>query len=183
MIFVVVDICGCDSVTRVRKNALGAHKGAHFYQATPQGRLQRGGTHRKSHHHNRRGTNNRTIPTGTATKPVIARIGHNLKFEKFLGVVLGSRHDRIGMTPPTHGRGTGKCHSTVREWISGFPAIRAGETDGSIPSRRSAALSPLNIERVRATPRRAGIGVIGRPISFWSATETATVGTLMCTGA
>ena len=51
MIFVVVVAC-----LGVRKNAL-KYRDARFYQATPQGRFQRGDTHRmgdthrKSHHH------------------------------------------------------------------------------------------------------------------------------------
>jgi DNA (cytosine-5)-methyltransferase 1 len=44
----------------------------------------------------------------------------------------------------------------VREWISGFPPIAAGETYAEIPNHRAARLSELNLERIRATPPGGG---------------------------
>lgn len=88
----------------------------------------------------------------TLSSEVVASADYGVPQSRRRLVVVGSRHGSVGMPPPTHGRDAGRRHSTVREWISGFPAIQAGETDGSVPSHRAAALSDLNLERVRATP-------------------------------
>ena len=67
-------------------------------------------------------------------------------------VIVGSRHGCVGMPHPTHGSDAGRPYSTVREWIAGLPAIRAGQVDDSVPSHRAAALSDRNLERIRETP-------------------------------
>ena len=45
---------------------------------------------------------------------------------------------------------------TVRRAIAHFPHIDAGETHRSIPNHLAAGLSPLNMERIRATPADGG---------------------------
>jgi DNA (cytosine-5)-methyltransferase 1 len=39
-------------------------------------------------------------------------------------------------------------YSKVREWISDFPPIGAGETHSTIPNHRAAGLSEINLERI-----------------------------------
>lgn len=63
-------------------------------------------------------------------------------------VLLGSRHGAIEFPEETH------CsrYSTVREWISHFPPIKAGETHAQVPNHRASNLSKLNLRRINATP-------------------------------
>jgi len=46
--------------------------------------------------------------------------------------------------------------ATVRARIGRFPAIAAGEAHGCVPNHVAAGLSPLNLERIRATPADGG---------------------------
>ena len=46
--------------------------------------------------------------------------------------------------------------STVRDSIDRFPSIDAGETHSFVPNHRSSRLSPLNMQRIRATPPDGG---------------------------
>ena len=46
--------------------------------------------------------------------------------------------------------------ATVRGAIARFPAIEAGETHPDVPNHHAARLSPLNLERIRATPVDGG---------------------------
>jgi DNA (cytosine-5-)-methyltransferase len=62
-------------------------------------------------------------------------------------VLLASRIGRVAMLPPTHaGR-----HITVREAIGHLPQLAAGERDGGDALHRCAALSDLNLRRIRAS--------------------------------
>ena len=45
---------------------------------------------------------------------------------------------------------------TVRETISHFPELKAGESDATVLNHLAAALSPLNLERLRCTPHDGG---------------------------
>jgi DNA (cytosine-5)-methyltransferase 1 len=67
-------------------------------------------------------------------------------------VILASLHGPVSFPTKTHGLSAGKPYSTVREWIGHLPPIRAGESHPSIPNHRAAALSPLNLRRIMATP-------------------------------
>ena len=72
-------------------------------------------------------------------------------------VILASLLGPITFPGPTHGAGTASAtHSSVREWIGSLPAISAGETHSSVPNHRAAGLSPLNLQRIRATPPGGG---------------------------
>lgn len=54
---------------------------------------------------------------------------------------------------PTHGpRHANAPHSTVWEWIGDLPPLAAGERSDAVPNHRAAALSPLNLKRIAATP-------------------------------
>lgn len=63
-------------------------------------------------------------------------------------VLLGSRHGAIDFPEKTHP----SRYSTVREWISHFPPINAGETHPEVTNHRAANLSELNLRRINATP-------------------------------
>lgn len=63
-------------------------------------------------------------------------------------MLLGSRHGAISFPEETHR----SRHSTVREWISHFPPIKAGEAHPEVANHRAANLSELNLRRINATP-------------------------------
>ncbi|MDP9190679.1 MAG: DNA cytosine methyltransferase [Acidobacteriota bacterium] len=72
-------------------------------------------------------------------------------------VIIGSRGVPVAFPQPTHGPGTKRpTYSTVWDWIGDLPPIAAGETHPSIPNHRASGLSPLNQQRVRATPEGGG---------------------------
>ena len=48
------------------------------------------------------------------------------------------------------------ANGTVRRAIGHFPELEAGETHRFIPNHHAAGLSPLNMERIRATPADGG---------------------------
>ena len=67
-------------------------------------------------------------------------------------ILVGSRLGSIGFPQATHGPEAPTLrYSTVREWIGDFPPLAAGASNPAIPNHRAAALSPLNVERLRAT--------------------------------
>jgi len=72
-------------------------------------------------------------------------------------VLMGSRHGTIRLPDETHGRGTpdGR-YTTVRDWISHLPPLRAGESHKKVANHRAANLSPRNLERIMATPEGGG---------------------------
>jgi len=67
-------------------------------------------------------------------------------------VLLASRVGDVDIPSPTHGPEAGRDYSTVREWISHFPPIQAGEEHPEIFNHRAARLAPVNLERIQATP-------------------------------
>jgi len=72
-------------------------------------------------------------------------------------ILVASLLGDISLPPKTHGPGTpSPAYSTVWEWIARFPPISAGETHPSVPNHRAAALSKLNLRRIRATPVGGG---------------------------
>ena len=67
-------------------------------------------------------------------------------------VFLASRNTDIDLPLPTHGPNLEMPYETVRNWIAHFPGIEAGEVHRRIPNHRAANLSPLNLQRIMATP-------------------------------
>ncbi|MDE0268380.1 MAG: DNA cytosine methyltransferase [Acidimicrobiaceae bacterium] len=68
-------------------------------------------------------------------------------------VLMASRLGEIGIPLPTHGTETGRSpYTTVRDWIGGLSKIQAGQEDSTDTSHRAMKLSPLNLERIKATP-------------------------------
>ena len=72
-------------------------------------------------------------------------------------LLLASMFGPIAFPAPTHGAGALHAeYATVGQWIGTLPAISAGETHQSVPNHRAARLSPLNLQRIRATPPGGG---------------------------
>jgi len=72
-------------------------------------------------------------------------------------VLLASNIGEIKLPQRTHGSGSGLApFSTVREWIGDLPPIEAGQASDAVPNHRAAALSPLNLRRIKATPPGGG---------------------------
>ncbi len=70
-------------------------------------------------------------------------------------VLIASRHFRP--TLPKHKFGTSlRPFRTVRQTISHFPAIGAGESNDDYPNHVAASITGLNITRLRNTPRDGG---------------------------
>lgn len=64
-------------------------------------------------------------------------------------VLLASRLGEIKLIPPTHD----KAHYiTLREVIGNLPPLEDGETSPNDPLHRAKTLSPINKQRIRATP-------------------------------
>jgi DNA (cytosine-5)-methyltransferase 1 len=72
-------------------------------------------------------------------------------------VLLASRVEGVSVSLPekTHGP-TNIAYRTVRQAIRHFPPIVAGMTDPSINNHTSTSISPINLERLRATPHDGG---------------------------
>ena len=67
--------------------------------------------------------------------------------------LVGSQLGPITFPSKTHGPGTfNPDYSTVQQWISGLPAIKAGQRHQHIANHQAASLSTLNLDRIRATP-------------------------------
>ncbi|MFC1946114.1 DNA cytosine methyltransferase, partial [Chloroflexota bacterium] len=72
-------------------------------------------------------------------------------------LLIASLNGDIDFAPKTHGPNTEhEEYSKVVDWISGLPAIEAGENDPSIPNHVAGALSPLNLQRIMNTPINGG---------------------------
>lgn len=67
-------------------------------------------------------------------------------------VLIASRLGSVDLPRPTHGNLMDVPYSTVREWIHGLPPLNAGDKHSVISSHSAYALSPLNLERIQATP-------------------------------
>ena len=69
-------------------------------------------------------------------------------------VLLASRFGDINLIPPTVD--APKNYKTVWDTIGDLPPIAAGETNMTDPLHRASALSPLNLQRIKATPEGGG---------------------------
>ncbi|MFA6560880.1 MAG: DNA cytosine methyltransferase [Verrucomicrobiia bacterium] len=70
-------------------------------------------------------------------------------------VMIGARDFEPTLPPPTHGPGR-QPYVTVRKAIAAYPVIKPGEQHPSVANHRAAALSPLNLHRLRHTPKNGG---------------------------
>lgn len=70
-------------------------------------------------------------------------------------VVIASRLTKPSLPERTHGPGL-REYETVQSAICRFPRLDAGEESIAIPNHRAAAISPINIERLRRTPPDGG---------------------------
>jgi DNA (cytosine-5)-methyltransferase 1 len=68
-------------------------------------------------------------------------------------VLLASKLGKIELIRETHSK---ENFVTVRDMISHLPPIKAGEGNDADPLHRSSRLSPLNQERIKATPKDGG---------------------------
>lgn len=64
-------------------------------------------------------------------------------------VLLASKKKGIKLISPTHDK---EHYITVRDTIGGLRPISAGEIDPSDPLHRTIALTPINLQRIKATP-------------------------------
>jgi DNA (cytosine-5)-methyltransferase 1 len=70
-------------------------------------------------------------------------------------ILLACKSSPITIPEATHGPGR-IPYETVREAISHFPPIKAGETHPTIPNHRASALSDVNLRRIQFTPPDGG---------------------------
>ena len=95
----------------------------------------------------------------------LEELGYNIKFAKIESrrfgvpqrrsrlVLVGSRQGTIDIPAPTHGPDTEHPeYSNIWDWIGRLPKLEAGQSDSQDPMHRAANLSPLNMERIKATP-------------------------------
>ena len=72
-------------------------------------------------------------------------------------VLVASLLGRVDAPARTHGPDTKRpSYATVADWIRDLPEISAGESHPLVPNHRSAGLSSLNLQRIRATPPGGG---------------------------
>lgn len=72
-------------------------------------------------------------------------------------VLMASRIFTPVLPPVTHGKKQGlKPYATVRETISKYPELKAGESNKTIPNHQSARLKELLLTRMQATPHDGG---------------------------
>ncbi len=70
-------------------------------------------------------------------------------------VLLATRHVQPTLPEPKYGNSL-RPFRTVRQAISHFPAISAGEYHPNIPNHAAASIMELNLERLRHTPHDGG---------------------------
>lgn len=70
-------------------------------------------------------------------------------------ILIASNFGPISLPPPTHGPGL-EPYVTVRQAIGSYPALAAGEADQTFANHRAAQLSPLNLDRIRASKQGEG---------------------------
>ena len=70
-------------------------------------------------------------------------------------VLFATRRFRPSLPEPKYGTPL-RPFKTVRQAISHFPAISAGESDPDIPNHVAASITELNLERLRHTPHDGG---------------------------
>lgn len=68
-------------------------------------------------------------------------------------ILIAGRLGEIDFPLETHGTGTANPkYSTPRQWMDGYPPIKAGETHPIEPNHQATELSKLNLKRIKATP-------------------------------
>lgn len=70
-------------------------------------------------------------------------------------ILVAQRSGFISLPPASHGPDK-LPFSTVRDFISHLPPIAAGEVHPDDPDHQAAALSPINLQRIAATPEGGG---------------------------
>jgi DNA (cytosine-5)-methyltransferase 1 len=70
-------------------------------------------------------------------------------------VMIGARRVQPSPLTPTHGPGR-LPYVTVREAIAHYPPIRAGREHAKVANHRAAAVSEINLTRLRHTPKDGG---------------------------
>jgi DNA (cytosine-5)-methyltransferase 1 len=70
-------------------------------------------------------------------------------------ILLASRIGKIPFPSKTHGDKL-LPYVTVKDILSKYPRIKAGETHKDVPNHSARALSQLNLRRMRSTPRDGG---------------------------
>ena len=90
-------------------------------------------------------------------------------------VLLASKHGEINIPAATHGKDYDNPYKTVRHAIEDLPAIAAGETYkcNDLKNHRAAALSELNLKRIKASAPDGG-GRFDWPKELWPACYTRT---------
>lgn len=72
-------------------------------------------------------------------------------------MLLASVFGPVAFPARTHGNGSRNTeYATVGDWIGTLPVIAAGESHPLVPNHRAARLSPLNLQRIQATPPGGG---------------------------
>ena len=70
-------------------------------------------------------------------------------------VLLAKRHGKPSLPEPKYGKRF-RPFRTVRQAISHFPVIAAGESSPEVPNHVAASITELNLERLRLTPPDGG---------------------------
>lgn len=70
-------------------------------------------------------------------------------------VLIAGLGTHVSLPEPKYGTGL-RPFKTVRQTISHFPPLKAGESHPEIPNHVAASITPLNIERLRHTPHDGG---------------------------
>lgn len=70
-------------------------------------------------------------------------------------VLLAVRGRKASLPEGSYGPGK-REYTTVREAIRSFPVLRAGRAHGRVRNHVAAAISPINLDRLRATPPDGG---------------------------
>jgi DNA (cytosine-5)-methyltransferase 1 len=70
-------------------------------------------------------------------------------------VLIAIRGKRVSLPKPAFGPGLAN-YCTVRDSISHFPPIRAGERHAFVPNHEAAAISEINLKRLSHTPHDGG---------------------------
>lgn len=105
-----------------------------------------------------------------AFKELLVRMGYQIAFGVVAAqdfgapqirhrfVLLASKHGEISIPAPTHGKDCHNPYKTVRDAIADLPALGAGElyADPNIFNHRAAALSELNMQRIKASAHDGG---------------------------
>lgn len=70
-------------------------------------------------------------------------------------VLLAAKRKMVSLPEPNYGNGS-RPFKTVRQAISHFPKIAAGECHSDVPNHVAASITELNLERLRHTPHNGG---------------------------